>query len=150
MNIEDKISEELASINQPLGVISTVSPDNKPESASMYYICDSALNVYFVTRSESRKYKNLLQNQHASFVITSEHPPKTIQLEGTVKEVTDAAEQLNYFEKLVRKATEGTAIPPVSQVPNGEMKFMKITTTWARFGNFEVMKEGDKFIETNL
>ena len=148
MNIEDTITQELQSINQPLGVISTVNESGKPESASVYYICDKALNIFFVTRSESRKYKNLQKNLNASFVITSEHPPKTIQLEGTASEVTDPEEQLTYFDKLVAKASESNLMPPVTQTVAGEMVFMKLSTTWARLGNFEVMKEGEKFIET--
>lgn len=150
MNIEDTIVAELNSINQPLGVISTVTTEGKPTSASVYYICDSALNIFFVTRSQSRKYKNIQNNPNASFVITSEHPPKTIQLEGTVAEVVDSNEQINYFEKLVAKATESTFMPPVSQMVEGELVFMKFSTHWARVGDFEVMKEGDKFIEANL
>src|SRR6185369_17444650 len=100
------------------------------------------------TRSGSRKYKNILKNPHVAFVITSEHPPKTIQLEGIASEVTDATEQTNYFTQLVAKASESTIMPPVSQLVDGEMVFMKIATNWARFGSFEVLKEGDKFIET--
>ncbi len=147
MNTEEKIAQELESMNQPLGVISTVNEFGKPQSAAVYYICDNALNIFFVTRSESRKYKNLQKNPHASFVVTTEHPPKTIQAEGTVAEVTDPHEQINYFDKLVAKATESNLMPPVSQLVTGEMVFMKISTNWVRFGNFEIMKEGDKFIE---
>ena len=150
MNTITTIAGELASINQPLGVISTNNKDGNPQSASVYYISDENLNIFFVTRSESRKYKNIQNNPHVSFTVTSEHPPKTIQLEGTAAEVVDAIEQTNYFDKLVAKATESNFMPPVSQMVTGEMVFMKITTTWARCGNFEVMKEGEKFIETSL
>lgn len=150
MNIEDTIHSELEGMNQPLGVISTINEAGKPQSASVYYIVDKALNIFFVTRSESRKYKNIQHDSNVSFVVTSEHPPKTIQLEGTAAEVVDANEQLTYFDKLVAKATEHTFMPPVSQMVTGEMVFMKITTSWARMGDFEVMKEGDKFVETKI
>lgn len=147
MNVEKTLLEEIDKMNQPLGVVSTVSDGGKPESASLYYIKDDALNIFFVTRSGSRKYKNILKNPNVSFVITSEHPPKTVQLEGTAREVIDAHEQVEFFDKLVAKASESNLMPPVSQMVEGEMVFMKITTSWARFGNFEIMKEGDKFVE---
>jgi general stress protein 26 len=150
MNIEEKISEEIVSMNQPLGVMSTVSADGKPEAASMYYISDNALNIYFITRSASRKFQNLKNNPQAAFVITSEHPPKTIQLEGTVSEMMNPEEQVTYYEKLMAKATESMKMLPVEQIPAGELVFMKMSTTWARFGSFEVMKEGDKFVEVKL
>jgi general stress protein 26 len=150
MNIEDKISEEIASMNQPLGVISTVSAEGKPEAASMYYISDRALNIYFITRSASRKFQNLKNNTQAAFVISSEHPPKTIQLEGAVAEVVDPDEQLTYYQKLSAQAANSMEMPPVDQMVAGEMVLMKMSTNWARFGSFEVMKEGEKFVEAKL
>lgn len=149
-NTEQKITEELKLMSHSIGVISTVNTKNKPESAAVYYICDDALNLFFVTRSGTRKYQNITKNPSVSFVISSEHPPKTIQIEGSATEVVDAQEQLQYFDKLVAKASESNMMPPVSQMVTGEVVFMKISTTWARFGNFEVMKEGDKFVETTL
>lgn len=150
MNTKTTIVEELSSIDQPLGVISTINEQGNPQSASVYYVSGENLNIFFVTRSQSRKYKNIQKNSHVAFTITREHPPTTIQLEGTVAEVIDAIEQNDHFQKLVARATESNFMPPVSQMVTGEMAFMKITTTWARCGNFEVMKEGEKFIETSL
>ena len=150
MNTEEKISHEIQAIDYPLGTISTINEKGTPESASLYYIADEHLNIYFVTRSESRKHKNIQKNPAVAFVITSIHPPKTIQLEGVAAEALDPQDEINYFDKLVAKATENTIMPPVSQLVTGEMVFMKISTTWARFGNFEVFKEGDKFTETPL
>lgn len=147
MNPKETIIAELQSINQSMGVIGTVSENNTSETATMYYIYDDNLTIYFVTRSGSRKYNNILKNPHVSFVVSSEHPPKTIQLEGVASEVLDPNEQVDYFNKLTAKIAESSAIPPVEQMVAGEMVFMKMTTTWARLGNFIVMKEGDKFIE---
>lgn len=150
MRIEEAIYKELQSIKEPLGVLSTVNEFGFPQSACVYYICDAGLNIFFVVRSGSRKYKNVSKNPHASFVITSMHPPKTFQLEGVVTEVTTPHEQTEYFTTLVGHATDNTPMPPVSQMVSGEMVFMKLSTTWARMGNFEVMKEGDKFVEISL
>lgn len=152
MNIEQKILEELKSINQPLGVISTVNEESKakPQSATVYYVYNDKLDIFFVTRSSSRKYNNIQSNSNASFVITGEHPPKTIQLEGNVEEVTNPDEQITYYEKLMSLASENNPMPPVTQIASGELVFFKLIVMWARFGNFEIMKEGDKFIETNF
>lgn len=152
MNIEQKIAEELKATTQTLGVISTVNEDAgpKPQSATVYYVCNDALDIFFVTRSSSRKYKNIQTNPQVSFVITNEHPPKTMQFEGTASEVTDPEEQIKYYDMLMARATSSNPMPPVTQIATGELVFLKITTMWARFGDFEVMKEGNKFIETAL
>lgn len=151
MEIEDAIFEELSSINRPFGTISTVSEENKPESATVYFVYDQTLDIYFLTRKKSRKYKNIMHNPHVAFVVTCEHPPKTIQLEGVASVVTDPKEQMDHFNELVKRSSERNPVPPVAQlVDSGEMVFMKISTAWARFGKFEAMREGGKFIEANL
>lgn len=148
MNTEEKILEELKSMNQPLGTISTVS-NSKPEAATVYFVYSTALNVYFITRKASRKYRNIQTNPNVAFVITTENPAKTIQLEGTAEEASPN-EQSKYFSHLVSIASERNFMPPVSQLNDSEMVFMKINTSWICMGNFEVMKEGDKFVETKL
>lgn len=152
MDIDDKIMEELQSINQPLGVLSTVSEGCKSQSAAMYYVYDNAFNLYFISRKGSRKCKNIEKNPHVSFVIATENPPRTIQIEGRASHVTDPKEEADHFTRLVKMASEHIAIPPVSQMDGSEMVFMKVTTDWIRFGTFECMREEgqDKFMETNL
>ena len=153
METNKKIVDELNSINQPLGTLSTISGD-RSQSASVYYVHDDKCNLYFITRSASRKYKNLETNKNVSFVITSENPPHTIQIEGTAERVTDAHEESEYFTKLVSLASSRASIPPVAQMPTSETVFMKITPNWIRFGNFdssitatEAVREGENFVE---
>lgn len=150
MDIKNKIIEELSRINQSLGVISTVNAKGTPESTSVFFIHDEGLTIYFLARKGSRKYQNIKDNPHVSFVITTETMSHTLQLEGLASEVIDPKEEITYFSKLVSLASEHMIMPPVSQTVDGEMAFMKLTTTWARFGNFEVMKEGDKYTEANF
>ena len=148
MDTQHKIIEGLNLLNQSLGVISTVNDKGTPESTSIFFIHDEGLTLYFLARKGSRKYKNISKNPHVSFVVTSQAMSQTLQLEGLASEVTDTKEEIAYFSKLVALTSEQMIMPPVSQSVGGEMAFMKITTTWARFGNFEVMKEGNKYIES--
>lgn len=150
MNSQKRIFEEIQKINRVTGVLSTVNGQGSPQAASLYFVHDENLNIYFITRTKSRKYKNIEKNPHVAFVITSESPSATIQLEGTVSKVTSATEKINYFSKLVTKASESVSIPPVSQMIDGEMAFMKMSMTWARVGNFEITREGDTFTEVVL
>lgn len=147
---EDKIFNDLTVMDQDLGVVSTMGGYGQPQAASLYFIFDSALNIYFITRESSRKYKNIKRNPRVAFVVSSENPPQTVQLEGEAQEVTDPHEMTEYFTKLVTMASEKNVMPPVSQIEDGRMIFMKIVTDWARSGNFETLKEGDKFVEAAL
>lgn len=149
-NSIENIVSAVKLLEKKLGVVSTVTGDGKPESAFVYFVIDDSLNVYFATRAQSRKYRNLVANPHAAFVIASEHPPQTIQIEGTAAAVTDAEEQRTLCPKLIAMMSEGGYVRPVNQMMDSELMFVKITTMWARFGDFEVERKEGAFHEVKI
>jgi general stress protein 26 len=66
------------------GVLSTISPDNIPESAYVGIAFTKDLKIIFDTVSDSRKYRNLLLNPNLSFVIDWDHE-RTVQYEGIAR-----------------------------------------------------------------
>ena len=115
IEIKDKVIAFLGLQKSRLGVISTISNDNKPESAFVYFAFDENLNIYFATRDNSRKYKNILQNKNVSFVIATENPPQTLQLDGTASVHNDTSDQKHLFQELVGLASAKHFSPPISQ-----------------------------------
>jgi len=71
---------------QKITVISTISKDNKPESAVIEFAETENLDLIFDTFSTSRKYKNLKENPYASFVIGWDENI-TVQYEGVASEI---------------------------------------------------------------
>lgn len=133
-----------------LASISTISPDSKPHSASVYFTMDKDLNIYFSTRMNSRKYKNLLNNPSIAFLISSLHPQVTLQLEGTASLVTNSDEQRMFFSEILNIATVQHDVPPIAQMMTSEIAIMKITPAWARLGNFGGWKNKDVFHEISF
>lgn len=150
MTPENKIYEDLTAMHEGVGVLATMGGFGQPQAASMYFIFDSALNFYFITRESSRKCRNMKRNPRVAFVVSSINPPITVQLEGSAHEVTDPHEENEYFTKLVSVASKDNIMPPISQLEDGRMLFMKISPDWIRSGNFEILKEGDRFVEATL
>lgn len=148
--LKNKVIAFLGLQTSKLGVISTVNVDNRPESALVYYTFDQNLNIYFATKDSSRKYKNILKNANVAFVIATEHPPQTLQLEGIASVHNDTEEQKHLFQELVGLASNKHFSAPIAQQSNGGLQFVKISPTWVRFGNFEVRKQGDTFQEVKL
>jgi uncharacterized pyridoxamine 5'-phosphate oxidase family protein len=146
----ENIYKELQTFNQPLGVLATVGVNGQPHATSVFYLADEHLNIYFLVREGSKKYQNIIAREYVAFVVTEINPPKTIQFEGSAHIVTDSHEENEYFTQLVARATSETAIPPVAQMEGSKMLFVKITPSWVRVGNFEVMREGDTFKEVRL
>ena len=152
--MDNKLLEEIITFLKgdkvKLCAVSTVTEDCKPESAFVYYAFDENLNIYFITRAGSRKYKNGIKNPNVSFVAFTENPPKTLQLEGTLSVVMDPKDQIKLFPELVTLATERNLVPPISQMDTSEVMFMKITPNWVRFGNFELGRDDGMFHEIKL
>src|SRR3989338_5393496 len=138
--LRDKIASFLGLQKSRLGVVSTISEENKPESAFVYYTFDEKLNIYFVTRDNSRKYKNILKNKNVAFAMSTENPPQTLQLEGAASVHNDEEDQKHLFQELIGLASIKHFSAPINQQPAGGLQFIKISPLWMRFGNFEVRK----------
>lgn len=148
--IKDRVIAFLGLQKSRLGVVSTVNEENKPESAFVYFTFDENINVYFVTKDNSRKYKNILKNSNVSFATATENPPQTLQLEGIAAVHSEIEDQKHLFQELVGLASAKHFSPPINQQTKGGLQFIKISPTWIRFGNFEVRKHGDIFKEVLL
>ncbi len=148
--IKDKVIAFLGLEASRLGVVSTVSAENKPESALVYFAFDENLNIYFATKDSSRKYKNILQNKNVAFVMATVNPPQTLQLEGVASVHNNIEDQKHLFQELVGLASSKHFSAPISQQPDGGLQFIKISPTWVQFGNFEVRKHSDTFEEVKL
>ncbi|MCE9549119.1 pyridoxamine 5'-phosphate oxidase family protein [Candidatus Nomurabacteria bacterium] len=133
-----------------LGVVSTISKENTPESAFVYFAFDENINIYFATKDTSRKFKNITHNKNVSFAVATENPPQTLQLEGIATVHNDIENQKDLFQDLVALASSKHFSPPISQQTEGGLEFIKISPTWIRFGNFEVRKHGDTFKEVKI
>lgn len=68
--------------NNFLVVIATVSPEGKPEAATIHYFIDDHLNFCFITRRHTRKFINLQKNPNTAFVVGTILAPNTLQAEG--------------------------------------------------------------------
>lgn len=60
--------------------LATVATKNIPDAATVFYIVDEDLTIYFMARIESRKFRNLEKQHVVSMVISDEKTMETIQL----------------------------------------------------------------------
>lgn len=143
------ISEEKPRIAEFLnknrvGVLATTSSDGYPHAATMYFTVDEDLNIYFVTKEKTTKYRNLTQNPNAAFVVHEPMSQSTVQVSGTVAEVTDIA-QLNQVFRNILEVTAGTSesnVPPVSKIVGGDYKCFKLTPKTLRLAEYTKPEHG--------
>lgn len=137
-----------------VAVLSTVSLDNIPSAAPIYFVPDEELNLYFMTKSDTVKAQNIENSDNDSAVaITVVDPefPLTVQARGTISENNDP----KYFGKL----TELNALqkagfhwpPPLSKIQSeGFLLFYKFTPTWLRIADFSETGGGSSRPGTSL
>lgn len=110
-------------------VISTVTQDNRPEAATVGISHDQKFIFFFGTSNKTRKYQNLQSNSKAAFVVGFDGP-ETVQVEGTVREVTNAE-----AEPRVKLHIE--KIPQAQKFADDpNQRWFELTPTWLRYTNF--------------
>ncbi len=143
--------EFLKDIN--IAVLATVSPENKPHTATMYYVVDEALVFYFISQTGTQKYQHIQKNNNVSIVITNRRSVQTIQVAGTAEMVSDAWTITDVVERMSRVNVTNKSTywpPPISKVQSGEMVIFKVIPTWMRFGDFTKVNEQEVFSPVSL
>jgi general stress protein 26 len=115
-----------------LGVISTLSDQNKPQAALIGIASSENLEIVFDTVKTSRKYKNLLSNPKVALVIGWENE-STVQYEGIATELTgdDAARYKEIYFGVYPDGRERAETWP-------DIVHFKITPAWIRYSNFNI------------
>lgn len=104
--------------NNKIGVLATASNLGKPHAATVYITFDQELNIYFVTRKETRKSRNLHDNNQIAIAIHNAASQTTLQAEGTAIEVTDASKMQWVFNDIWHTATQ---VAPANQPPQAQL-----------------------------
>jgi pyridoxine/pyridoxamine 5'-phosphate oxidase len=114
-----------------LAVQSSVSPEGAPQSAVVGYVVDDRLELFFDTKSGSRKARNLRAAPRVALVIGWDLADAcTLQLEGIADEPRGdelARFKTLYFERFP-DGVEREAWPDIA--------YFRVRPTWARFSDF--------------
>ncbi|HWH16367.1 MAG TPA: pyridoxamine 5'-phosphate oxidase family protein [Candidatus Paceibacterota bacterium] len=138
--------------NHEAGVLATLSTQQEVRARLVYYAADDAFNIYFLTLNDTRKVADLRTHSRAAFVVSSTEPPRTLQIEGEVADLTDSATLDPFLSEFVHKlmAHEKYGIP-LSHLDASTIRFYRLTPTWVRWGDFTEGPGSDKvFAEISL
>lgn len=131
-NIQQVVVEFLK--NNATAVVSTCVK-NQPEAATVFYVIDDELNLYFVTRRSSRKFKNLSSNNKVAVVVgTDAQNPTTVQMEGEASYSVNLPAIAKLF-KVVWK--EKKLNNPLLYLKGLDFSIFKVKPKWMRFMHLE-------------
>lgn len=121
-----------------VGVLATVDAAGKPHAATIYFTFDRQFDIYFVTKKDTQKSRNLQQNNSAAIAAFDADTQATVQAEGTVVEVTDPRQLEWVFNDIWRIAakTSSKSAPPQSQMTAGGYIAYKMATPSLRMATF--------------
>ncbi len=123
-----------------LATIATVSEENTPHTSLIYYITGENFHIYMVIAKDSRKFKNISQNNKVALVVRHDMEPLVVQLNGVAKIVEDENEKhqlSNQYLEIANSNTKTPNWPPVMKLSTNEgYVFMEITVTNFKFSDF--------------
>src|ERR1035437_9503419 len=64
------------------GVLATTPSENQVHASMIYYVADEKFNIYFLTQTNSRKFKALEAHPQVAFTVSAMETPQTLQIEG--------------------------------------------------------------------
>lgn len=111
-----------------IAVISTVSPENKPEAAVIEFGETNDLELIFDAFENSRKVQNIKQNNNVAFVIGWDEDI-TVQYEGKAFELD--GNELDKYKKIY--ISKNPKVKKWENIPG--IKFFKVVPTWLRYSD---------------
>lgn len=122
--------------------IATLTQNSKPNLATIYYVFKDD-HLYFLTRSESKRVKNILKNNNVALLINDIPALITLQLECKAKIIDSEKDKNNILEAYSSAANEASqeTFPPVIKTYGTSFKIIKCSINWFRYSNFSGPKQ---------
>lgn len=136
--------KDFLSKNQ-IAVLGTVGDDQKPHTATIYIQADEDLNIFFITKEKTTKYRNLKSNPNVALTVYEPVSQTTVQASGIAEEITDIAKTNEIFRRVlsVTRGTSESSVPPVSKLEGGEYKCFQIKPTIVRLAEYTKPEHGE-------
>lgn len=129
----------------PVGVLSSTDPDGGPHGAVVYFSVDKQFVVSLLTKTDTRKYDNLMHNDHVMLTVFELQTQTVAQIVGRAAEVKDAREMNAIARKVLRAGakTSPVALPPIVKLQAGAYVAFKIMPAQVRMAVYARPDPGD-------
>lgn len=148
MTTDEKILEYLA--KQKVVALSTSDEHGVLHSAAVYVYAKQPKQWFVMTKSDTKKARNLTSQRRFSAVAYERHDNSTIQVRGvaSTEENSDTiGEVMNAMAKIY--GSERDYLPPIAKIQAGDYVIIRLEIEWLRFAKFGGASAGseDIFIE---
>jgi general stress protein 26 len=115
-----------------VAAISTVSADNQPMSATIYYIVDDNFTFYFMSKN-TNKIRNIQNNNKVALLISRENAPISAQIHGVAQKIHGNSHFDKKRDELIQSLIHNSFSPPIFEVSGDDIFIHQITPTWMRW-----------------
>lgn len=118
----------------PVGVLSTITPDGNPHGVVVYFVVSKDFTISFITKTGTRKYDNLVHNGRVHLTVFEPSTQAIAQISGSAKLVSDSR-TINAIAGSVFGVTQHTGQPgfsPISKLEEGHFTAFDIIPTQVR------------------
>jgi general stress protein 26 len=120
--------EKQAESMDDTAILSTVDETGKPHASVIHFEVDKDENFYFLSKSETKKIKNISNNPAVALTIHHSHSLKVLYIKGTAEVVADKELSRAVYQRVAKVNTyrEGDKLAPVTKISAGEYIVIKI------------------------
>ena len=132
-------------IANPIGVLSSVTPDGNPHGTVIYYHAARDFTITFLTKTQTRKYDNLRRNNHVMLTVFDAQTQTTAQVAGKTVEISDSYE-INVVAGAILGAslqTSEAGMLPITKLEAGRYVAFKLTPVQIRMAVYARPDPGD-------
>lgn len=136
--------------HNPIATVGTINPSGSPHGAIVYVCADDHHPiVYFITKQETRKYKNLRERSLVSLTIVNPESNSTLQADGRAFITQDPAIIDMVTKKIAQVHVSAKEwLPPIAKLRAGAYEIIGIELLRARLAEFQGMAIGSEDIFT--
>ncbi len=131
----DHITEFLQARNR--AVIATVDEEGQPSTSTIFYILTKRHELYFMTKSQTAKYKNIKKNYKVALTVVDNEKPQAVNVNGVAAEMVETSERDEILKQLIKLSYESLHdYAPIIKLHRGGFAVFKIVPHKAVFTDF--------------
>lgn len=128
---------------QHIGVLSTVTPDGNPHGVVVYFVVDPDFTIHILTKTGTRKYDNLMHNNHVLLTVFDTKMQATAQITGVAMEFSGIHTVQHVADAIYAKLGElHKGLPPIMKLQANVFTTFTITPVQIRMALYMNSKPG--------
>lgn len=134
------------------GIVATADSQAIPHAAVVYYLPEPDFSLFFATKEETQKYKNIEENKQIAFVIYDEKSQTTLQITGHVVIVEDGERRRETLRNMTNTslALSETLLPPAYKLTAGDYKVLQLIPQVMKLAVYARSEKNENLYETLL